>query len=157
MKKFKNIHVKLREFLSYQEKYGTTYLDKKNGYGIHCPSKNKLLGVYEMLDEIQTNYELFQDKKTGNYKIIFKSNSNIEYRFDLFKDNDEKYVYHLGFSLSTINLNEYYDELINKNESSEVFGRLSYILKDVNNKLNVEWYCIGATGNKKKIDYIYIS
>ena len=151
---FKNIHVKMNEFINYQEKYGTTYLDKKNGYRIHSPSKSKLLGVNEMLDGIHTVYELLEDKVSGDYKINFKSKSGIEYRFDLFKDLEDDFIYHLGFSLSN-NVSSEYDNLSDKNEASEVFGRLSYILTDVNKKLNISWYCIGATGNEKK-DSLYL-
>ena len=149
----RNIHVKLKEYLNYQEKYGTTYLDKENGYRIHYAHMNKILNINEMLDGIHTDYSFLKEKKTGDYKIIFKSKSGTEYRFDLFKDKKEDNIYHLGFSLSSIDDGEY-DDLTNKNEASETFGRLSFILKDINSNIDVEWYCIGATGDKQK-DNLY--
>ena len=150
------ILVKLEHFLDYQKKNHTTYLDKKNKYRIWSKSKTKLLekidinSINEMLDGIKTFYEMFKDDK-NNYKILFKTKGN-DYRFDL--QFEQPIIYHLMFSDDDFKDGEY-EKLTNKNESSEVFGKLSYILQDFNkiNNNNIE-YCIGATGNEKK-DRLY--
>ena len=148
------ILVKFEHFILYQEKYDTYYLDKKNKYSIRINSKSTLLNnfvkVYEMFDGIKTQYKL--ENKDNKYEIFFTTNSNTEYRFDLFKELNTK-IYHLSFSLKDSNKYNY-EKLTNLNESSEVFAKLSYILQELNIKLDVDEYCIGATGVKKK-DNIY--
>lgn len=151
-----NIYIKFEQFIEYQEKYGTVYLDKKNKYRLNSNSKKKLIEnifgvkINEMLDGTETEYDLF--KENDNYKIIFKTKTNNEYRFDLFKEPN-KNIFHLGFSKSDIEQDKYND-LTQLNESIEIFSKLSFILKDLNDKLNIDEYCIGATGDNKK-DRIY--
>jgi len=146
------IRVNFDDFIEYQEKYGTKYLDKKHKYYIDYPSKEIILNdfkqVNEMFDGIKTSYDLTNNN--NNYLIRFKTKSNNEYRFDLLKEPNTD-IYHLAFSLM---YNEEYHELSNLNESSEVFGKLSYILQELDESLNVLEYCIGATGDLKK-DKIY--
>jgi hypothetical protein len=149
------IKVKFEHFIEFQKKYGTYYIDKKQGYYVCADSKKELLEkhniipiINEMLDGTKTDYDLFEND--NDYLIIFKTKSKNEYRFDLMKE-PSTYIYHLGFS-NTNNLS--YEDITNLNESIEVFSKLSYILKDLNKKLNVSEYCIGATGNLKK-DRIY--
>lgn len=82
------ILVSFDSFISYQEKFGTPYLDKKNRYRIWSPSKQVVLNEFhktnEMFDGIETRYDT---QKNGNdYLITFSSNSNNEYRLDLIKD-----------------------------------------------------------------------
>ncbi|MCK9446900.1 hypothetical protein M0Q50_08635 [bacterium] len=103
-----------------------------------------------MYDGKKTDYTI--SKTNSDYLILFKSNSNTEYIFELKKEPNNN-IYHLSFSINNRNIEEY-EKLIELNESNEVFSRLSYILKDLNHKLNISEYCIGATGNKKK-DRIY--
>ena len=149
-----NILVKFEHFMSYQEKYGTYYLDKKNKYSIHSNSKSTILNNFvplnEMFDGIKTKYTL--ENKDNKYEIFFITDSNTEYRFDLFKELNTK-IYHLSFSLKDSNKDNY-EYLTHLNESLEVFGKLSYILQDLDTILDVDEYCIGATGIEKK-DKIY--
>jgi hypothetical protein len=149
------IKVKFEHFIEYQNKYKTYYIDKKNNYYIYSNGKQKLLEkhnilpkINEMLDGTKTDYDIFENN--DDLKILFKTKSNNEYRFDLMKEINSN-IYHLGFS-DTKNIN--YHDLTKHNESIEVFSRLAYILKDINKKLNVDEYCIGATGDIKK-DVIY--
>lgn len=146
------IEVKLEHFLKYQQEHNSYYLDKKNRYYINYPSKNIILNnfikINEIFDGIETEYHV--EEKDNNYLILFSTKSNNEYRFDLLLEPGTK-IYHLAFSFLG---NDDYHELTNLNESVEVFGKLSYILKELNDKLNVDEYCIGATGNIKK-DKIY--
>lgn len=146
------IRVKFEHFIKFQKENNTYYLDKKNKYYVYSPSKETILNgfekVNEMFDGIETEYEL---QKTNNgYLILFLSKSGNEYRFDLLQEPNTN-IYHLAFSLLK---NAEYHELTNLNESNEVFGKLSYILQDLNKKLDVKEYCIGATGDIKK-DRIY--
>ena len=148
------ILVNFQSFISYQEKYGTTYLDKKNKYRIWSPSKQYILNgfkkVNEMFDGIETKYNM--EKNDDNYLITFTSNSGNEYRLDLFKD-PEKDIYHIGFSLKDINIEDY-ENLTNLKEPKEVFAKLAYILKDISKNIGIKEYCIGATGDLRK-DEIY--
>jgi len=148
------IMVKFNDFISYQEKYNTTYLDKLHNYQIWAKSKSFVLNgfdkVYEMFNGIETKYKI--ENINDDYLITFKTKSDTEYVFELKKEPNTD-IYHLSFSLNGRNIEEY-EKLTELNESNEVFGRLSYILKDLNEKLNISEYCIGATGNKKK-DRIY--
>lgn len=155
MKKKLDIIVKLNDFILYQEKTGDYYLDKKNKYIIYSPSKNKILNNFEEVNEIfngtKTDYVI--NKNNNDYLILFKSNSNINYRIDLIKDINNIDLYHIGFSLLTRDTNNY-DKLTNLNESKEVFSKVIYILKNVDTTIGSPEYCIGATGNLKK-DRIY--
>jgi hypothetical protein len=158
----KNLHilVKIGDFINYQNKYGHNRLDK--WYKIYSASKTKTLfelssgKLYEeeIFSGLETNYKL-DELNNDCYIIKFISNSNTEYRFDLLKEPNLN-IYHLGFSLYDNNLNkiEEYESLTDKNEALEVFNRLIWILKDINPKLNIEEYCIGATGDIRK-DKIY--
>lgn len=148
------ILVKYDNYISFQEKNNTFYLDKKNKYSIYSPSKSEILNGFKKINEIfegiYTEYTI--DKINNDYLIKFISNSGIEYRFDLFNEVDSD-IYHLGFSLSTSD-SENYEILTNLNESKEIFAKLVFILKDIDNKIGSPEYCIGATGNIKK-DKIY--
>lgn len=149
------ILVRFDSFMSYQEKFGTPYLDKKNRYRIWSPSKQEVLNEFyktnEMFDGIETRYDI---KKNGNdYLITFSSNSNNEYRLDLIKDKEDDDIYHIAFSLKYSNKQDY-EKLTDLNESKEVFAKLAYILKNVQKILYIKEYCIGATGDIKK-DRIY--
>lgn len=148
-----NIQVNFKQFIEYQKKYNTPYLDKKYKYRLWSPSKNEILKriikIDEAFDGIETEYNL--TKNIEGYLITFLSKSKTEYRFDLLKEPN-KNVYHLAFSLN--DENHKYEDVTNLNESNEVFGKLSYILRDLNKKLDIVEYCIGATGDIKK-DRIY--
>ena len=150
----KYILVRMPEYLIYQEKYGHVRLDRSTK--IWSAPKNKIFGSIneeEIFDGIETKYST--NKQGNNYLVEFKTNSNTEYRFDLLNEPNTK-VYHLAFSLFSNVLSDEteYHRQTNKGESLEVINRLIYILKELDKKLDVDQYCIGATGNDKK-DHIY--
>lgn len=149
------IFVKFESFLDFQNKYGTTYLDKKNRYNLYSSSKGIIRNNFNKLNEIfngiQTQYKI-SERKNGNYLITFTTNSGNEYRIDLILDSG---IYHIAFSLSNYNLENYeYEKLTELNESKEVFARMAYILKELSKEKNIKEFCIGGTGNPKK-DRIY--
>lgn len=102
----------------------------------------------EIFQGIETEYKIVDDV------ILFKTNSNTEYRFDLLKEPSTN-IYHLAFSLSENDLSDQdeYEKQTDKKESLELLNRLIWILKDFSANKDIE-YCIGATGNLKK-DRIY--
>lgn len=148
-----NILVKLEHFIEYQNKYNTSYLDKKNGYRIWSRTKDNILekigveSINEMLDGTETNYEIFKDEY-GNFKLLFNTNNKNKYRFDLQHEKNTN-IYHLIFSGENFKKGEY-ERLTDRNESIELFSRLSFILKDFSKKLKGVEYCIGATNNESK-------
>jgi hypothetical protein len=150
------IYVKYEDFINYQKEHHTFYLDKKNRYRLFSSSKQTLLNdfnqVNEMFDGIYTDYEFSSESTNENICVVFYTNSDTKYRFDLSKEKNTD-IYHLSFTLDNRNKNNY-DDLSELNESKEVFGKLSYILKDLTPKFNIIEYCIGATGNAEK-DNIY--
>lgn len=155
-KKYIHVKVKFDDFINYQKENGTYYLDKKYGYSIWASSKSRMLNGFkplnEIFDGIESDYEYSPESTENKLCIIFYTKSNTKYRFDLSKELDTN-IYHLAFTLDNREIDNY-DELSNLGESKEVLGRLSYILKDLSEKLNIKEFCIGATGNPKK-DAIY--
>ena len=152
-----NIKVKFDDFINYQKEHNTYYLDKKNKYRLWSNSKDSLFKsanwkINEMFDGIKTNYEFSPESTPDNMCIIFYSKSKTKYRFDLIKEKNTQ-IHHLAFTLDNRKIEDY-DEVTNKDESVEIFGGLSYILKDLSIKLNIDEFCIGATGDKEK-DEIY--
>lgn len=150
-----NILVKYEDYKSYVEIHKSPYLDKKNKYRIWSKSKDFILNGFEEINEeifngTETDYNL--TKNGDNYLIIFNTKSGNEYRFDIIKEPNTK-IYHLAFSLSKSSEFDY-EKMTDMNESIEVFSRLVWILKDAN--LDVEEYCIGATGTKKDKIYEYM-
>lgn len=147
-----NVLVKLEDYIRFVEENKTPYLDRQNGYRLWHNSKDKILGRYHELNEVLEGIETdYQKMKSGeNWLILFKTKSGNEYRLDLIKEPDHR-IYHIDFTLFNRNDSEY--ELpTDLGESFEVFSSLSWILKDAN--LDVEEYCIGATGDRRK-DSIY--
>jgi len=148
-----NILVKFEDYISYVEKYDTTYLDKKNKYRIWCKTKDFILNGFdsineEIFDGTETEYN--SEKKGENCLITFKTKSGYQYRLDIIRESNTK-IYHIAFTLSSRDFEDY-EKLTDLGESIEVFSKLSWILRDL--KLDVDEYCIGATGDKKK-DSIY--
>lgn len=147
--------VRFDDFILYQEKYKSTYLDKKNGYAIHSPAKQKLFNNFQPINEIFEGTETDYSVKSNDngYLMLFESNSGTNYRIDLIKDKDIDSLYHIGFSLANRETDSY-DNPTYLNESKEVLSKIIYILKDVDNSIGSPEYCIGVTGNHKK-DNIY--
>jgi len=146
------ILVKIEDYLDYTSKFETTKLDKKN-----CIYTNggfpKFLDINEEIFEGRpSEYEIVKNE-SSHILIKFLSKSNTEYRFDLFKEPDTN-IWHIGFSLFSTEMKDY-REKTRKEESIDVFSRMIWILKDLN--LEVDKYCIGATGDKgKDATYIYM-
>ena len=148
-----NILVKFEDYISYVEKYDTTYLDKKNKYRIWCKTKDFILNGFNSVNEEifnGTRTEYNSEKKEEDYLVTFKTKSGQEYRLDLMREPNTE-IYHIALTLNNRNIDNY-EKLTDLDESIEVFSRLSWILRDL--KLDVDEYCIGATGDKKK-DSIY--
>ena len=155
-KEFLNIRVKFEDFVRYVEKNNDTYLDKKNWYRIHYPSKSIILNTFEPINEVfegtETNYTI--QKKGNDYLLLFETKSNTGYRIDLIQDKEDIKLYHIGFSLSK-NDHTNYDDLTKPDEQTEVFSRVIFIIKDYDVQIGSPEYCIGATRDPKK-DRIYL-
>ena len=155
-KKHTYIYVRREDFLLYQEKYGHSRLDRWNRI-LPYPSGKGMMFAYnsgriyeeELFDGIETDYSL--EKRGNDYLIIFNTNSGNEYRFDILNEPNTK-IYDLAFSDSENDTGDEdkYMGLTDRNESKEVFAKLSWILKDITPKIDVNEYCIGATDNDKK-------
>lgn len=148
-----DILVKYEDYLKYIIENQSEYLDKKNKYRIWSPSKSSIINEFKPVNEeifngTKTEYKLVEVE--SGYLITFFTNSQMEYRFDLFKEPNTN-IYHLGFSISNVQQSDY-EKVTDVNESIELFSRLTWILKDL--KIRVDEFCIGATGNPKK-DRIY--
>ena len=152
-RKMINVLVKFEHYIKYVNENNSYYLDRKNKYRIWTKSKEFVLNGFNPINEeifngTETKYNV--NKNEHNYCLTFKTKSETEYRFDIRKEPNTN-IYHLMFSLNGINIDDY-EKLTESDESIEVFSKLIWILKDLN--LEVNEYCIGATGNKKK-DSIY--
>ena len=159
-KKHTYIYVRREDYLRYYEKYGHARLDRWNR--IIPPETKGMMFAYnsgriyeeELFDGIETDYSF--EEIGDNYKILFTTNSGNEYRFDLLNEPKTK-IYDLAFSDSSNKIEDEkkYLALTHRNESKEVFAKLSWILKDITPKIDVDEYCIGATGIPEK-DNIYL-
>lgn len=118
----------------------------------------------EIFDKsIVTDYELI-NVEDGFKKVVFKSNSNTEYRLDIFEIEEDGIVNHISFALNSQKFDvlpkdygefqEYemeYQELTNKNETIEVLNRIHFILRDLVEKTIINnSFCIGGTKLEKK-------
>jgi hypothetical protein len=156
------IKVKYQDYLSYYEKYGHNRIDK--WYKIQAYDVNKVKSLSDIAGKIYeeeifegTTCEYKLEKLPYGYLIYFKSKSYHEYRFDIINEPNTK-IYHLSFSDSDKSFSDYdYEELTNRKEAIDVFSRIIWILKDVNNKIDVGEYCIGGTNSESKnIIYEYM-
>lgn len=144
------IKVKLEDYNKFYEKYNHARLDRWYRITPNISNLPKFLHTNEeILEGRETEYELIKNNP-NEYLIKFKSKSDNEYRFDLLKEPNTK-IYHLAFSESSKDINdESYENLTQRGESIDVFSKLVWILKDINSKINIDEYCIGATNDKKK-------
>lgn len=123
-------------------------------------SKNDLLGINEIFESpLVTEYTSSNHPNNG-LKIVFKTNSETEYRLDLlFIEEFNEVINHISFTLnkSTFdiipgNIHDYdimnseYDKPTGKKEMIEILNRIHFILKDLvsKNKINNS-FCIGST------------
>jgi hypothetical protein len=148
----KYLYVTLESYNKYINEFGTNRLDKWIKI-LPPPSKSFILNNYndfilEAFEGIETEYELSEVE--SGYLIIFKCKSGYEYRFDIIKEPNTK-IYDLAFSDSSNNMDDVsYENLTDRNESKELLSRLVWILKDVDVKLDVDEWCIGATNLESK-------
>jgi len=116
------------------------------------------LSTNEIFDsEIKTEYTIYDNK--NNLTIKFLTNSNTEYRLDLFLKNEKEkgLVYHIGFSTWEVSKEEYNIVKIEKYEMIEILNRIKFIIKDLirKNKLKVNYFCVGASEISDKKNDIY--
>ena len=159
------ILVKIEDYKKYTSKYNTDKLSDK--YIIYTNSsfpkfvRENINQFFPEWSEKKINEEIFNGTPT-EYKIIksdsnnilirFSSKSNTDYRLDLLKEPNNN-IWHIAFSLFNSTDDNYHNQT-NNNESIEVFSKLIWILRDIS--LNVDEYCIGATGSKKDNIYQYM-
>ena len=135
------------------------------GLKIYTTSKDDLFSSFKLNEEIfnqplPTKY-IFKTDEDNKKEILFKSNSDNEYRLDIFFINevDKGFVSHTSFSLAdkSIEDTEEYEKLTNKNEMIEILNRVHYILKDLvkNYKIPDYIYIGGTEIEKKNIIYQY--
>ena len=123
-------------------------------------SKNDLLGINEIFESpLATEYTSSNHPNNG-LKLIFKTNSETEYRLDLlFIEEFNEVINHISFTLnkSTFDIipdnnhdydimNSEYDKPTGKKEMIEILNRIHFILRDLvsKNKINNS-FCIGST------------
>ena len=141
------IIVSLNEYNKYLEINRTNRLDKYNRIisNTSCIPKFHRINE-EVIGDKETTYSI--NKENENIIITFETNSGNKYRFDLLKDPIDM-LYHLAFSDNYSN-NDNYELPTNRNESIEIFSRLSWILKDFSKTSNIQSYCIGGTSDERK-------
>lgn len=128
--------------------------------------KDSFIGnkVNEIFDKhIPTEYSV-HDRKSPiyndyDYIFYFKTQTNIEYRIDILKHDDDKVKYNNMYSiLFSLKKNDpykskvdEYEELTDKNEMIEILNRIRYILKDwiSKNNLNIT-FVIGKSDIERK-------
>ena len=125
----------------------------------------------EIFDKpIDTDYEIFNVEDNFK-KVIFKTNSNTEYRLDLFTiEENNLLINHISFTVNDdvydtlptndVDFGKYedeYEKLTKKNEIYEILNRIRFILKGlVDTKVINNNFCIGgAKLESKNIIYEY--
>lgn len=116
-----------------------------------------------------TSYETEYDMSdiTNGKKAIFKTNSNAEYRIDIFPIKEEdNLINHISFTLNDdkfdiipdneTDWNEFdnqYNKLTGKGEMIEILNRVHFILKDlVNEDIISNSFCVGGSKLEEKND-----
>ena len=158
------ILVKIEDYKKYTSKYNTDKLS--DNYIIYTNSSfpkfvreniNQFFPDWsssfneEIFNGTPTKYEIIK-KDLNSVLIKFSTKSNVDYRLDLLKESNTN-IWHIAFSLFNSTSNNYHNQT-DKNESIEVFSKLVWILRDIS--LDVDEYCIGATGSKKDNIYQYM-
>lgn len=157
----KNEHYKL-----FKNKYGNVRLSKN--LKLYTTSKEGIFEKFGLINEIfekpiQTEYIIDREKseKYGEwwYKVLFKSDSDTEYRLDIWPtiENGKGLVNHISFSLSDRDFIDdvegKYEKMTGKNEMIEILNRLHYVIKDLISKKKIEnYFCIGLTELEEKND-----
>lgn len=119
---------------------------------LYCSNFSPNHPLYEITyNPLKTNYNILTSN--NDYKILFKTNSNTEYKLDLIKIKSESkwedlIHYSISFSLSNSNSDNYH-ELTMLKELYELFDRIMYILLDfINDKKII--FVIGNPFDKRK-------
>ena len=121
----------------------------------------KMNEIYQ--EKLKTNYTT-EIRKSPTYEgddyiIRFKTNSNVDYRLDLLKHEDDKVNYENMYSvLFSLEKNNHYsssiydyEELTDKNEMIEILSRIGYIIQDwLNNTNKCITFVLGKSDIEKK-------
>lgn len=148
----------MKYLYSKNEHYNFFIKNEKNNrldIGLKLLPSSKFIKINEIYNsEINTDYNCIKDY--NEYKsYVFKTNSNIEYRLDLFiiyEVTINKRVNHISFTLSNIEWDdEQYENLTNYNETIELLNRIRFIINDLVNKNKIlNYFCIGGSDLKEK-------
>lgn len=154
----KNEHYKL-----FKNKYGSVRLSKN--LKLYTTSKEGIFEKFGLINEIferpiQTEYIIQTEysEKYGEwwYKVLFKSDSDTQYRLDIWPtfEKGKGLVNHISFSLSErnfIDVSDKYEKMTGKNEMIEILNRLHYVIDDLISKKKIEnYFCIGLTELEEK-------
>lgn len=139
------LYTRNEHFRMFIEKHHNERL-KKN---LKVMPSTKFNRVFEIFDRIvDTEYKYIDNYPIKTY--IFKTNSNFEYRLDLYVDTEPNIaiVNHISFTSSYIDNYESddYEDSTFKYEMIEVLNRIKFILKDLLEKEEIiNSFCIGGT------------
>ena len=168
----KYIYTKTEHYKMFCEKNKTNRLSKSVKILPESDKMNlfKITSGYKVNEEIfnesiKTKYDI-EELKQNFFKIIFKTNSDIEYRLDIhvidevngivnhiaFTENDSKFD---TIPNSSIDFDEYeknYNKPTKHHEMIELMNRIHFILKDIidKNYINNNLFCIGGTEIESK-------
>lgn len=168
----KYIYTKTEHYKMFCEKNKTNRLSKSVKILPESDKMNlfKITSGYKVNEEIfnesiETKYDI-EELKENFFKIIFKTNSDIEYRLDIhvidevngivnhiaFTENDSKFD---TIPNSSIDFDEYeksYNKPTKHHEMIELMNRIHFILKDIidKNYINNNLFCIGGTEIESK-------
>jgi len=168
----KYIYTKTEHYKMFCEKNKTNRLSKSVKILPESDKMNlfKITSGYKVNEEIfnesiETKYDI-EELKENFFKIIFKTNSDIEYRLDIhvidevngivnhiaFTENDSKFD---TIPNSSIDFDEYeknYNKPTKHHEMIELMNRIHFILKDIidKNYINNNLFCISGTEIESK-------
>ncbi len=168
----KYIYTKTEHYKMFCEKNKTNRLSKSVKILPESDKMNlfKITSGYKVNEEIfnesiETKYDI-EELKENFFKIIFKTNSDIEYRLDIhvidevngivnhiaFTENDSKFD---TIPNSSIDFDEYeknYNKPTKHHEMIELMNRIHFILRDIidKNYINNNLFCIGGTEIESK-------
>lgn len=145
------LYTRNEHFRMFMEKHNNERL-KKN---LKIIPSTKFNRVFEIFDRIvDTEYKFIDNSPIKTY--IFKTNSEYEYRLDLYVDEEPNIgiVNHISFTSSYIDdyqSIDYDGYKTFKYEMIEVLNRIKFILKDLLEKEEIiNSFCIGGTDLEKK-------
>lgn len=168
----KYIYTKTEHYKMFCEKNKTNRLSKSVKILPESDKMNlfKITSGYKFNEEvfnesIETKYDI-EELKENFFKIMFKTNSDIEYRLDIHViDEVNGIVNHIAFTEnnskfdtitnSSIDFDEYeknYNKPTKHHEMIELMNRIHFILRDIidKNYINNNLFCIGGTEIESK-------